>query len=376
QFQESDGSDEIPIYLVGVWDTVGALGIPKDLGLLNLLDATEEHDFHDTNLSRLIQHARHAVALDEMRASFQPTLWTGAHGCDLEQVWFPGVHCDVGGGYRECDLSDRTLRWMIDEAKALELAFEPDMEQQVNPLPRVHGVLHDSCTGAFKLLPTQPRSAPCLDGDAAQEAGSEAHESVHERRRCPPISDAPYRPTVPRLTPDRPAAPPFTVYAMNPWNATGLYLEQGVKYRFTATGEWLDRKIACGPAGASDGEFKPAKAIQAVGTAIGHLENVFKKLTNNHRANFPFTKRHERLQGRSVPWFCLIGAIANGGTADEKGAPQEHETLAIGSGCEYVPRRSGYLYAYANDAWNFYDNNRGSVELRVTRIETAQGQRR
>jgi hypothetical protein len=65
-------------------------------------------------------------------------------------------------------------------------------------------------------------------------------------------------------------------------------------------------------------------------------------------------------------WFQLVGAIANGAGEDAEMGPDE--VIPIGKGCDYQPKRSGYLYAYANDAWNFYDNNRGSVQLTVTRV--------
>lgn len=100
-----------------------------------------------------------------------------------------------------------------------------------------------------------------------------------------------------------------------------------------------------------------------VSSAIGELETVFKRLTKNDKANFKFTKRHDRIKGERVPWFCLIGAIANGGVS-ESGEQTEHETIKIGSLCKYMPLKSGYFYAYANDAWNFYENNWGSVTLR------------
>lgn len=359
KFHTSAGKTELPVYMVGVWDTVGALGIPDDLGLINLFD--DAYSFHDVKLSPQIQHARHAVALDEIRASFQPTLWAGANDARLKQVWFPGVHCDVGGGYRETGLADGALLWMIEEAGALGLGFDPDMIEQIEPSAR--GVLHDSYTDMFKLLPNQPRSVPDLDAPA--NAGTVLHASVTERRNKPPISHAPYRATVPKLR--KGGVHTFTVYAMNPWNAGGLYLEKGVKYRFSAEGEWLDRSIACGPDGTDDGKFKAAEAMHAIGTALGELETLFKKMSGNQVANFKFTKRHDRLQGARVPWFCLVGAIACGGSEDT-GEPGQHESFRIGSACDYTPEESGYFYAYANDAWNFYENNRGSVTLTIKRL--------
>jgi hypothetical protein len=363
-FHTFQGATAVPIYMIGVWDTVGALGIPNDLALLNLLDASDEHAFHDTGLSPLVEHARHALALDEIRASFQPTLWTSAHP-DLKQVWFPGVHCDVGGGYRETGLSDGALQWMIDEAKALGLRFNAAMigKGQINPDPR--GVLHESYTDFFKYLPNQPRSAPRLDAPPGKPP-VDVHASVIDRRNNPPISHAPYRPTV--TLGKKGASHESSIYAMHPWNETGIYLEQNVTYRFEAHGQWLDGNVACGPDGTNDGSFQPAEAMHLISTALGEIEALFKKATKNRDANFKFTKRHDRLAGDRVSWFCLIGAIANGGKGNENGAPGEHETFKIAAGCSYTPRQSGYLYAYANDAWNFYENNRGSVSLNVTRL--------
>ena len=358
----ADGDAALPIHLVGVWDTVGALGIPDDLALLNLLDANDEHAFHDVTLSAQIRNARHAVALDEIRANFQPTLWAGPNDARLKQVWFPGVHCDVGGGYRETGLSDGALKWMIDEAAALDLGFDAKMTDQIKPDPR--GVLHDSYVDMFRLLPNMPRSVPDLDDPANDDVV--LHASVRERRECPPISHAPYRASSAKLSSSG-ATLTFSVYAMNPWNAAGLYLEKGVTYRFEAEGEWLDRSVACGPGGTHDGDFQPAEAMHAISSALGELEGLFRKFTGNEAANFKFTKRHDRLQGKRVPWFCLVGAVASGGNKDS-GEPSQHETFIIGSRCEYTPQQSGYFYAYANDAWNFYENNRGSVTLTITRL--------
>lgn len=362
---------KIPIHLVGVWDTVGALGIPNDLALLNLLDANDDHRFHDTNLNPLIINARHAVALDEIRASFQPTLWLdngSENSSRLKQVWFPGVHCDVGGGYRETGLSDQALLWMIEESQALELAFNPDMISaalhQILPNPR--DVLHDSYTDMFKLLPNQPRSIPNLD-DTSPANLQRLHPSVLERKKRPPISHAPYRATVGSLAVNKSVE--FTIYALRPWNETGLYLEKGHEYEFSATGEWLDRDVSCGPGGTHDGKFQPAEALHLIASAVGEMEAMFKKFTRNKEANFKFTKRHERLNGKRVPWFSLVGAVANGGRANDDGEPSEHETFLIGESCVHSPVASGYFYAYANDAWNFYENNRGSVRLTVKRVK-------
>ena len=116
-------ADPAPIFFIGVWDTVGALGVPA--GGLRFIGKSR-YNFHDTGLSERIRYAYHALAIDERRKAFEPSLWTrpkgrgtaqGAVTQTLEQVWFSGVHSNVGGGYPDCGLSDIAFLWMVDKAK-------------------------------------------------------------------------------------------------------------------------------------------------------------------------------------------------------------------------------------------------------------------
>lgn len=114
--------------MVGVWDTVGSLGIPAIFGGVSPLI----YGFLDTSLTPLILNAYHAVAIDERRQEFPATLWTSAPAPAqvMEQVYFCGVHCDVGGGYADdastgSALSDITFSWMMSKAQALGLVFDP-----------------------------------------------------------------------------------------------------------------------------------------------------------------------------------------------------------------------------------------------------------
>ena len=115
---------EIKIKFIGVWDTVGALGIPLHV----LQDVNMKfYEFHDTQLSNIVDNAYHALAVDEYRQDYKATLWDPdvAPTQNLEQRWFIGAHCDVGGGYADRRLSDMTLRWMQDKASSLGLALDP-----------------------------------------------------------------------------------------------------------------------------------------------------------------------------------------------------------------------------------------------------------
>lgn len=118
--------DVPPIKFVGVWDTVGALGVP--LGVLGWL-FNRKHRFHDVALSRTVSNGYHAVAINEKRGPFQPTLWEqhpDAIGQTLEQRWFAGVHTNIGGGDEDARQSDRTLLWMMSKARRHGLVLDVD----------------------------------------------------------------------------------------------------------------------------------------------------------------------------------------------------------------------------------------------------------
>ncbi|MGQ7248019.1 DUF2235 domain-containing protein [Halomonas sp. V046] len=115
----------VPIHLLGVWDTVGSLGIPlNSFGAFN----RRHFEFHDTRLSHRVRHACQALAVDEHRKAFAPTLWSPASPAagSLEQAWFPGAHSNVGGGYPSRILSDVSLAWMMERAERHGLVLAAD----------------------------------------------------------------------------------------------------------------------------------------------------------------------------------------------------------------------------------------------------------
>ena len=153
QTNATDSHVDVTIEFVGVWDTVGALGIPSHI----FYDVNQkEYGFHDTTPSKITKHAYHAMAIDEFRDEFVPTIWTGSAPKDavIEQVWFAGAHSDVGGGYVDRSLADIPLCWMARKAEACGLVLDWDMLPKVlDPLaPR-----HDSRAGwstKDRLTPT------------------------------------------------------------------------------------------------------------------------------------------------------------------------------------------------------------------------------
>ncbi len=139
---------ETKLKFLGVWDTVGALGIPvRWFEWWN-----RRYQFHDVKLGSQIEYAYHALALDERRKVFSPALWeinSEAKEQTCEQVWFPGVHSNVGGGYADAGLSDIALKWMIEKAAATGLEFDEAVVASLHGDSR--GELRNSWTGIFRM---------------------------------------------------------------------------------------------------------------------------------------------------------------------------------------------------------------------------------
>jgi uncharacterized protein (DUF2235 family) len=162
--------DSTTIKFIGVWDTVGALGNPLRLRGKGLFARSSE--FHDTGISSKIENAYHALAIDEKRTNFGATLWYQkpfVEGQKLEQMWFPGVHSDVGGGYANTALSDIPLQWMKEKAEGCKLSFD---KLVLNP--NLMGDRHESMNWFFGLKGKLFRPIAVPDPEKG-----ETYESVH-----------------------------------------------------------------------------------------------------------------------------------------------------------------------------------------------------
>jgi uncharacterized protein (DUF2235 family) len=171
-------SREIKIKFLGVWDTVGALGIPLDL--LKRLNM-HFYEFHDTKLSTIVENASHAIAIDEHRADYDACLWTPEVKPEqsLQQRWFLGAHCDVGGGYEDRRLSDLTLRWMQDNAAAAGLALDLVTVGADN----YRGAFTDSYAEFLQGVYAKKNPRYYRAIGATQFGNETVHESVQSRRR-------------------------------------------------------------------------------------------------------------------------------------------------------------------------------------------------
>ncbi len=183
----SDATTDMQIKFIGVWDTVGALGIPLFLfGWVNKLFNLE---FHDLQLSSKVENAFQALAIDEFRRPFMPALWDVDEPVEpprrLEQVWFSGAHSNVGGGYQHTGLSDITLLWMMKRAEESGLAFEPEYTKHMNIRPDPFGALVNSRTFLYWF------SRRCYrligyGGDSKESLAQEVYERYKNDKRYRP----------------------------------------------------------------------------------------------------------------------------------------------------------------------------------------------
>jgi uncharacterized protein (DUF2235 family) len=181
-FRTEHEARTISVDFVGVWDTVGALGLP--LSWLMLFNR-RRYQFHDARLSPIIRHAYHALAIDEQRRTFQPTLWENPMPDQvLEQRWFAGVHTNVGGGYEHDGLANCSLHWMKDKAVALGLGVDEKFLSFYRPW--FGDELRTSMTWFYRLLGRHLRPIG---------TGHNSHEIVDESvRRREQHSAAAYHP--------------------------------------------------------------------------------------------------------------------------------------------------------------------------------------
>ena len=155
RFIEKNKAVRADVHFIGVWDTLGALGVPTSgpVGWWTRWRC----GFHNVSLGSHIKHAYHALAINERRGPFQPALWdtktptNRRQGQVVVQAWFPGAHSNIGGGYVDCGLSDRALLWMIYNANVHGLRFD-ESYIDLHLRPNWFGELRDSMRLHYRLM--------------------------------------------------------------------------------------------------------------------------------------------------------------------------------------------------------------------------------
>lgn len=205
----------IEVEFLGLWDTVDAYGLPVD----QLTRAIDKFiwplTMRDYNLSPRVLHARHALALDDERNAFHPRLWNEApdpkdpdnleygvknanrrsrhiDGERISQVWFCGMHANVGGGYADDSLSYVPLQWIMSEADKHGLRLEKSIWNELKALSDENGKLYDSRHGIASYYCYNPRRIDRLNRtDMVRVPRTKVHESVLRRIKVDPEGYAP-----------------------------------------------------------------------------------------------------------------------------------------------------------------------------------------
>lgn len=348
--------EQVPaVEFLGLFDTVGSLGVPLWGWWFNW-----RLFFHNTPLSTdpspICVHVYHAMAMDERRSQFFPTPFdekrtAGAWTKTLEQRWFRGAHCDVGGGYADHGLADVALEWMLNACTSHGLVFKGKLAQELqpDPLARMHDELQRE--PAWRMLGSWPRWHPvdsALHPSVTTRANAIHGLGRHDMR----IVDA-HR------------AAKFIVGAQREWDRTGLILEgNGARYLLKwMDGMWRDKDCRlCGPAGQPGHDF------------FRFLMRFRRRLPDRNYMTLCVSIAHPR------QWPLREGGLARLLRYVFWRDPEEMREQVAPVGCDFAnpgdsvviqnDGEAGMLYAYANDAWMTAGNNSGGVEMTIQRLDT------
>jgi hypothetical protein len=353
-------------HFLGVWDTVSSVGW--------IFDPFAHWHLPYTAALTEVAIVRHAVSIDERRAFFRQNLINHLDG-DRKEVWFAGVHSDVGGSYRESEsgLSKIAFQWIVRQAVNCGedepglLIADHEMSRVLGgdlhyTRPQINALKHNSLKPYWWPAEFWPkRRGMNLFRRRAIPEAARFHESVIKRRQEVPK----YRPkNVPSDIPqtqierDPAVAPPFVAYgsvslqvgekfktpvdSAARWNVTSLRLVKGQRYRLEASGTWYDASIACGPQGYKN----------PPGSMTSFFFRLVRWLRRAPKAN----------------WFALVGVVDKDSStavvlhADDEA--QGNHAMA-----EFTVTKDGFLNCFANDLNLFYFNNWGVLPLTVTRLQ-------
>lgn len=291
------------IRFLGVWDIVASFGLSFDTII----------DFQSINLgwnidevNACVEHCFHAMALDERRETFNITrLDPDNKQSKTLEMWFRGVHSDIGGGNTNESRSNIALQWMLEKAIECKLPINKIKQK----LPRY------SSTDTFAQV--SENTDVKIDKKRDRNAKDSIHKSVSESILKKDESHV------------------CRVFAKSKFTWSGVTLEEGAEYSFSVAENdtWQDGNIECGPKGWESKELPWYKE-----GIVEFFENFRRKKDAN--------------------WFALIGTLGN-----------DHENLFLVGDCSktYTAAKECDLYLFANDMWSKYGNNDGYLDITITR---------
>lgn len=288
------------VRFLGLWDTVASFGLSFD----TVINFNEINLGWDVNtLSSSVDHCFHAMALDERRETFQITrLNENQSSENIEELWFRGVHSDVGGGNGNYERSNIALHWMVGRADSVGVPvnFEIRKEEKYNQ---------------------QNKFA---------EISENKDVKIDKRRKV--FEKDKFHPTAEPLYLTKGVKYKTNVYAKRRYNWSGVTLEKGKQYRVSVADNqiWEDGGIDCSADGWESGQLRKFK------------EAFVKNLEGRRRCP-------------EANWFELVGSYGD----------EDDHVFRIGSSVTITAERNADLYLFANDLKTFYYNNKGLLEVVV-----------
>lgn len=197
EFKANKTHGVIDIEVVGVWDTVSALGFPQDsswlvIGLSRIVDKVTDwvfpHSYFNYQLDKNVKNAYHALSIDDERRTFYPIVWDETaekRPENIEQVWFSGSHSNVGGGYPRTGLSSIPMDWMMTKSAQHGLVFRDAIWQDIKDGMNPAGTLYNSRAGIMIYYRFAQRHMQKLstkhDGTSMLTGNIQIHDSVFDR---------------------------------------------------------------------------------------------------------------------------------------------------------------------------------------------------
>ena len=379
-----------------IFETVASVGVP-DLSVERR--PKSEVLFENRQIAPKVERALHLLALDEKRKPFQPTLMNKED--KILEIWFPGVHSDIGGGYRKDGLSDLTFRFFKDWLESLELGikllspkeidYEKFKSKDGKPLileddldiePNYINSMHDKLSDKYNKVGKADRICCVVKDDKILQGERPIlHHSVadliyfDEKYRPKSLEGVPhkiwYSPTnikefigveshkrlqlheLRRLGKDGvPSEVEVFVFADKKLNKTRIYFESNTSYHIEVVGNerWNDGKIK-----GIDGEGWDRDSQY-----LGLTEFAIKMMESKRRVT-----------SKGVNWFTLCGTVVNQSDSQEMA---DEKAFIVGNGYdkkdkklkEFRSNYSGELCLFANDLNNFYSNNSGHLRVKIS----------
>jgi len=305
QIELSDGR-KVPakVRFLGLWDIVASFG----LSFNNILDFQEINLGWDVDqVASCVGKCYHAMALDERREAFNVTRLDPNNKFDhITELWFRGVHSDIGGSNDNPMRSNIALNWMLDNARTCGVLFN---EEKVKAAKYSH---------MNSYAPVMQNDDVFVDPRRQILAGDSYHETAF------PTLELHDTITV-------------KVVAERKYNWSGIQVEEGNKYLFEADGIWFDASIDCD---ASGWETEILGWVK---------EALVRKFEDNRRCP-------------DARWFELIGAYGD----NDNDLFRLGEAV---NGVELSAKKTAPLWLFANDLSYKYGNNRGEISVKITRVE-------